>query len=307
MICVISLIVFAFLGLFSARYRNLAKEAFECVFKRIQLKPCESGLDQRVKSKIIGKVFKRNKKAAGFLNKYFEVFSWLLVILMFVSLGFTANGLYNYFAYGNCNGPNADPGSCVLPSGNTGQNLDFQKIELSQLNYSDNPILGPEGAKITIYEFGCFECPYTYSIQSELDKLMREYKEDIQLVFMHFPISEHHNSHFLAKASICAQRQGKFWRYKNKLFTIQGTCTVNGENNVREKATKYAREIGLNMEEFNSCVDQAKVNQEITNDKKQGLGLGVDKTPTLFIDGEKVAGFKTYQELKKIVEDKLEE
>lgn len=305
MICILAMVVFSILGIFSARYRSLAKEAFECVFKRIRLKPCESGLDQKVKSKIIGKVFKRNKKLAGVLNRYFEVFSWALVILLIVSMGFTANGLFNYFVFGNCNGPNADPGSCFLPTGGSKKSLDYEKISLSELNYSDNSYVGPKDAKVTIFEFGCFQCPYTKSIQSELEKLMEKYRGDIKLVFMHFPLAEHHNSQLLAQAAVCAQRQGKFWEYKKKLFTIQGSCEVSNESNPERKPVRFATSIGLKVEKFKSCIDSKDVKKEVLNDKRQGLGLGVKQTPTLFINDRKVEGYRSYKELKQIVEEEL--
>ncbi|MFB6216693.1 MAG: DsbA family protein [Candidatus Aenigmatarchaeota archaeon] len=301
------MIVFAVLGIFSARYRSLAREAFDCVFNRVRLKPCESGLDQKVKNKIIGKVFKRNKKIAGVLNRYFEVFSWTLVILLVVSLAFAANGLYNYFAFGNCNGPQAPDGSCILPGSGDRTDIEYENIKLSQVDYSDNPTMGPKNASLTILEFGCFACPYTYSIQSELGKLMENYGDKVKLVFMHFPLSEHHNSQFLAEASYCAQKQGKFWEYKDKLFMIQGTCGTSEQVNVSNIAIDYAREVGINITRFRSCLNSDNAYKTIMEDKRQGLGLGVDKTPTLFINDTKVEGYKTYKELKRIVERELNE
>lgn len=310
MICILSLFVFAVLGLFSARYRKLAGEAFECVFKRIQLQPCESGLDQKVKSKVIARVFKRNKKAASILNKYFEVFSWALVVLLFLSLVFTVHGLYNYYAYGNCNGPNADPGSCPLPNSGQQQSLEVEPITFSQLDYMDNPVLGARDANVAIVEFGCFECPHTYAIQSQLDRLMQEYKGQVKLVFMHFPLSEHHNSQLLAQTAICAQKQDKFWQYKDKLFAIKGSCSIDGGNDVHQKALDYARDTGLDMEQFKSCLNGKSAQaakKEVLNDKKQGLGLGVSQTPTLFINGKKIEGYRDYQTLRNLVESELNE
>ena len=112
MICIIALIVFGILGIFSATHRKIALEAFECVFKRIRLKPCDSGLDKRLKSRITGKLMKRSPRLAGFTFKHFESLSWLFTILMFVSLFYSAFGIYNFVAYGNCNGENSSE-ACV--------------------------------------------------------------------------------------------------------------------------------------------------------------------------------------------------
>lgn len=107
MICIIALFVFAVLGIFSVRYRQLAKEAFDCVFRRVTLRPCNTGFDQKMKMGIVSRVFKHSQKLSGFVYKRFELLSWFFTLLLFVSLGYSAYGLYNLYAFGNCNGPNS--------------------------------------------------------------------------------------------------------------------------------------------------------------------------------------------------------
>jgi len=107
MICIIALAVFSILAIFSVSYRPLAKESFDCVFRRITLRKCTTGLDTRLKSTIVGRIMKTSPKTAKITYKYFEVFSWLLVLLMIGSLFYSAYGLYNYAAHGNCNGEQA--------------------------------------------------------------------------------------------------------------------------------------------------------------------------------------------------------
>jgi len=104
MICLIALFVCGVLGIFSATHRKIAREAFECVFKRIRLKPCESGLDQRLKSIITGKLMRKAPKFAGFTYRHFEAISWTFTILMVVSIAYSGIGVYNFVVYGNCNG-----------------------------------------------------------------------------------------------------------------------------------------------------------------------------------------------------------
>ncbi|MFH1392142.1 MAG: hypothetical protein ABIG90_00455 [bacterium] len=112
MICIIALAVFSLLGLFSLKYRYLAKEAFECVFNRLRFRPCQTGLDQRIKSKIISKILKHNQKTGRFVNKYFEVISWFFVIIMLASFVYSAFGIYNLIRYKTCD-PN-HPENCPL-------------------------------------------------------------------------------------------------------------------------------------------------------------------------------------------------
>ena len=113
MICIIALVVFGILGIFSAAYRKLAAEAFDCVFRRVTFRPCHSGLDKRLKSQIVGSIMKRSPRAANFTYKYFEVFSWTFLILSVASLVGIGISVFNYVEYGNCNGPNSSA-FCVI-------------------------------------------------------------------------------------------------------------------------------------------------------------------------------------------------
>lgn len=113
-ICIISLVVFSFLGIFSAKYRKLAKEAFKCVAKRMTFRRCEAGFDRRMKMKLVTTLSRYSPTFGGAVYKHFEAFSWGLIILMFASMYYSAVGLYNITNYGSC-----DPHSktCIFNPG----------------------------------------------------------------------------------------------------------------------------------------------------------------------------------------------
>jgi hypothetical protein len=115
MICIIALIVFGILAIFSASYRPLAAEAFDCVFRRLTFRKCSTGLDKRLKAKISGKFMKNHPKTGKFLYKRFEIISWILIIILVLSIAQSGVSIYNWTAYGNCNGENSDE-SCPLNS-----------------------------------------------------------------------------------------------------------------------------------------------------------------------------------------------
>lgn len=112
-LCLVFLVIFAILGLFSAKYRKLAKEAFACVGKSLIFKPCASGLDQRFKTKVTSKIMTRSKIIAKIFYKYFTLLSWAFTIAFFVSLYFTAIALYNYARFGTCE-PGLPAKSCPI-------------------------------------------------------------------------------------------------------------------------------------------------------------------------------------------------
>lgn len=112
MICILSFIVLGILGIFSTTHRQLAKEAFRCVAKRIILRPCITGFDKKIKSKIVGKILKRNQPIGKFVHKYFQALAWVFVILMTVSFIYSALGIYNLIRYKTCDP--AHPENCIL-------------------------------------------------------------------------------------------------------------------------------------------------------------------------------------------------
>ena len=118
MICLIALPVLGILAIFSATHRKLFYEAVDCVFRKATLRKCHSGLDERLKSNITGKLFRYSPKMGGWAFKKFEIISFVFVILMILSLFFSVQGAYYYVKYGNCNGEDSNA-FCVF---NLGQN-----------------------------------------------------------------------------------------------------------------------------------------------------------------------------------------
>jgi hypothetical protein len=111
-ICIVALVVFSFLSIVSARYRPLAKDAFKCVFKMIQFKPCDVQLETKIKTKITSKLM-IIPPLARFFYKYFKPISWAFTISFFASLAYSAYGIYNLIVFGSCD-PNS--ASCELRS-----------------------------------------------------------------------------------------------------------------------------------------------------------------------------------------------
>ncbi len=95
MICLIALITFAILGIFSAKYKEYAKEAFDCVFRRLTLRKCNTAFDKKVRARASTKLMKRNKALGGFVFKHFETIGWIFTILLMVSLVY--RDFYNSF------------------------------------------------------------------------------------------------------------------------------------------------------------------------------------------------------------------
>jgi len=112
MICLVALVTLCVLGLFSAKYRSYTREAFDCVFRRLTLRKCNTAFDKKVKARVSAKVMKRNKALGGLVFKHFEAIGWVFTILLVVSLAYSSLSLYNLAVYGTCD--LQQPDTCVF-------------------------------------------------------------------------------------------------------------------------------------------------------------------------------------------------
>ena len=296
-ICIIALPVFALLGLFSLRYRMLAGEAFRCLFRTIQLKPCDTGLDQKIKSKFTMKLMWW-PAAARFFYKQFVLLSWVFVILMILSAAFTAYGLYNYVKYGNCNGEQG--GICIFNptkySGSAECSIIGEKgeVDVGKVNLTWAVIRGKTYAPFYIVEYGCYSCHYTKEAEGALRAVLGNYS-GIKLFYLDVPLPIHSYSVEAGEAVICAGEQGKYWQYHDILFERQ--AEIN-ETNLQV----FARELKLNATLFNLCLNATSTKTQIEQSRKNAFAAGVYGTPTFVIGKRVLVGSQKYEDLKRAVE-----
>jgi len=112
-ICIIALVVFSIAGLWSVRYRQLAREAFDCTFRTLTFQPCRTNLQDRIKMNVTSKLIGRFPSLARAFYKYFKIFSWIFVIIFFGSMFYTAYTVYNLIVYGTCD-PSSSSATCTI-------------------------------------------------------------------------------------------------------------------------------------------------------------------------------------------------
>lgn len=158
-------------------------------------------------------------------------------------------------------------------------------------------VRGNFSASITLVEFSDFECPFCRAHNPTLKKILSEHKDNVRLVYKHFPLSAiHPNAQKAAEASECADEQGKFWEYHDKLFE-------NQQNGLSiEKFKKWARELNLNGSQFDNCLDNSKYEDKVKSDYQEGLSKGVSGTPATFVNGELVSGAVPYENFKQKID-----
>ena len=302
-ICIVAAIVFGILGIFSAKYRAYAKEAFRCAFRTVTLRKCDTGLDEKIKAKVTASTLKYSPPLARAIHTHFTLISWIFVLLMFASGAYTAVSLYNYFAFGNCNGPVSGE-ICLIDVMISGQKFSSCGTAGVQGNLSfpktlNGHSLGNENARVVIVEFGCFACQYTKKAEPEIMRLVNDYQSRVYYVFKFFPAS-HANEWDAAEAAECASEQGKYWEYRAKVFERQdelkqGTGVL----------FSIADEIGLNKTRFSGCFYSDRYLQVLNASYDEGITSGVYGTPTFFINNRTFVGYTSYDALKSAVEEEL--
>lgn len=157
-------------------------------------------------------------------------------------------------------------------------------VDLSILIRDGDPTLGPMNAPITIVEFGDFECPYCREAYPVIRSLAAEFGDKLRIIYRHFPVPQIHDKAIAAaEASMCAEEQGKFWPYHDRLFQNQDQLDA-------ASLKQYALRVGLDIDEFNKCFDERKYQELVRRDMTDGKALGVRGTPTWFINGRREEG-----------------
>ena len=303
MICVIALIVFGIIGIFSASYRIIAKEAADCVFRRLTLRKCETGLDKRLKNQITGKIARKKPKLAKFLFKNFEIISWILLILLVWSIVQSGIGLYNLAAYGNCNGP-LNEGFCIFnPTGSLAQysgiQMEFPEQKILP-SHADDPFIGPEDAELSVIIFGCYSCPFTKKAEPTIKKLISEYSDRVKFVFKEFPLPKHAGSMEAAISSHCAYKYNKYFEARDFIFSNQEKLNQPGFYE------ELAQSLGIKPSTFIECMNSPEIKQEVLVDVEEGVNAHVYGTPAVFINDNIFVGPKDYKVYKATIEQALQ-
>ncbi len=157
--------------------------------------------------------------------------------------------------------------------------------DTTQLIKDDSPTIGPKDAKVTIVEFLDPECEACRATYPMVKQVVDQNEGKVRLVVRYFPL--HANSVLAMRATEIAGEQGKYWEMQQKLFENQGTWGEQKEPQT-ELFTKYAQELGLNVDTFTEALKGSKYADKVQRDKTDGEKLGVNGTPSFFVNGKKV-------------------
>jgi len=178
------------------------------------------------------------------------------------------------------------------------ENEQLPVIDMSKIDLTGQPTLGEDDAKITIIEFSDFQCPYcSKAANGPVKQVITEYVDTgkAKLVFMNYPLGFHQYAQVAAEASECANEQGKFWILHDKIFENQASLS-------KENLVAWAKELKLDMNMFNGCLNDNKYVQEVQNDMAVAQAVGVQGTPSFLINGNLIVGAQPFEAFKQIID-----
>jgi protein-disulfide isomerase len=172
--------------------------------------------------------------------------------------------------------------------------LEPPRIEISLKNAS---VRGPADAPLVLVEYADYECPYCQQVQPALDRLEADFKGRMAFVYKDMPLPMHPHAQKAAEASRCAELQGKYWEYhdlleKNKALEVP-----------QLKVT--ASQVGLETAAFDKCLDSGEQAGAVKSTQDEAQKLGLQGTPSFFLNGRFFTGNLSYDQIRQIVQDEL--
>lgn len=164
-------------------------------------------------------------------------------------------------------------------------------------------VIGPETAKATLVEYADFQCPACKAYFPWVEKLSQEFPNDLRIVFRHFPLKQiHYQAQNASEVAQAASLQGKFWEMEKALYENQEEwANTTG----KEPFNKYAQAIGLDMEKFAADLKLSSTKEKVDADLEQGISIGINGTPTFYLNNKKISNPQRYEDFKALIEEAI--
>jgi protein-disulfide isomerase len=181
----------------------------------------------------------------------------------------------------------------------------FQAV-MQKIKLDGAPSRGPADAKVTVVEFSDFECPFCARAWEIFEKeVYPQYGDKVRFVFKQMPLTQIHPfSEDAAVASMCALQQGndQFWKLYNGLFAAQNELT---KENLPAKVEEIATAAGLDVPKLKDCLASRKSIDAVRADQQEAAAVGVNSTPTFFVNGRRVQGAQDANAFKQALDQAL--
>ncbi len=158
-----------------------------------------------------------------------------------------------------------------------------QFSRIYDIDLTGRPVKGPKDAKVTLVVFDDYQCPYCARLEQFVEqRILPQFSQDLRYAIKQFPLGSHQFAHEAAMAALAAGKQGKFWEFHSKLLE-------NHDKMSEAKIEEIATSLGLDMERFNRDRQSPESQALIREDVENGRAIGVTGTPSVFLNGKRVA------------------
>ena len=166
------------------------------------------------------------------------------------------------------------------------------------VNTKGSPSKGAKNAKLAVVEFSDFQCPFCSRVTPTMEQIVKEYGDQVEVVFKHLPLAMHSKAPAAHAAAEAAHRQGKFWEMHDLIFANQRELT-------QQKYEEYAQQLGLDMDRFRKDLASPEVKKKVDADAAEAARLGVTGTPGFFVNGRFLSGAKPFAAFKQLIGEEL--
>jgi protein-disulfide isomerase len=167
----------------------------------------------------------------------------------------------------------------------------------AQMSLGNAPVRGAAGAPLTLVEFADYECPYCQQMQPALSQLEADYKGKLAFAYKDVPLPMHPHAQKAAEASQCAGVQNKYWEYHDLLLKTKALELP--------QLKSLASDLALDTKAFDKCLDSGEQLETVRASMDEAQRLGLQGTPSFFLNGRFFSGILTYSQLREIVEEEL--
>lgn len=169
----------------------------------------------------------------------------------------------------------------------------------AQFSDAASPSVGPTDTRVVVRVYGDYQCPACKIAEAGLKPTITVYKDRVRFVWKDFPLPNHRHARAAAVAARCAEQQGRFLEYHDRLYQEQQTWSALASS--REVFDTYAKAVGIDLGRFQLCVDAPQgVMSLIDADVREGTRNGVQGTPTFYINQHRVSAMSPQEWAKQL-------
>lgn len=172
------------------------------------------------------------------------------------------------------------------------------------IDYSKGQKIGSDSAKVKLVEFSDFECPACAAVEPFLVKVRSSNPNEVQFIYRHFPLPQHAHARNAAYFAEAAGEQGKFWEMHDRIFQTQNDWVNLSESDTRVFFMDLAKQLGLDEGRLKDALENNTYKTQVEGDLAEGQRLGVNSTPTFFLNGRKL-NLQSFNDLERLVSEEI--